>query len=709
MAIASAWGIDLGNRALKAIKLVREGDQFRIDDFEIIEHEQVLSVAGDNRESLQKTALANFVERHQTRGSAVGVSVSGQSSFARFIKLPPVEPKKIPEIVRFEAIQQIPFPLDDVEWSYQLFMEKDSPEVEVGIFAMRKELVNRHIGLFTDLGLNVQVVQMHPLAIYNGMYYDDHITQTTMFMDSGAENTDLIIADGQTVWLRTLPIGGNNFTETLAKSFRLSFAKAEELKRNAATSKYAKQIFQAMRPVFADLVAEIQRSIGFYASVHREARIQRIVALGSTFQLPGLQKYLQQNLQLPVEKLDAFKSLPPTDAKMAANLSENVVTLAGAYGLAMQALGEAKIGSSLLPERIRRAKMWQEKTKWFATAAAAMILGAISVGTVYSFNNYSYDQNQNARAEYQKTLRTARDYATKWKTQVESVGDTDRQTITNMRALADYHGMWLEFISQVLTALPNQTIAQLKATPRAQRDVISIQSIQSQYLSDMTDPLALTADFASFVSREGIGSGAAAGASFRPTFTGRLPLDPAKAAADAAAEPAPTQRGFLVTIRGSTPRPIKAANDFVSKILVSKLHAMTADQQIKNHKPYYVVKAELIGSSKRITAKSDAGGAAAIGAYARMPARGNTGSADPNADMVDADILAGQAGAGGGARFDPSQNMLGADKDGKPLFDPYEDRNFPGESIENDTVFTVLVAVILDPVPTAKTDKTEGQ
>jgi hypothetical protein len=306
-------------------------------------------------------------------------------------------------------------------------------------------------------------------------------------------------------------------------------------------------------------------------------------------------------------------------------------------------------------------------------------------------------------------LRTARDYATKWKTQVESVGDTDRQTITNMRALADYHGMWLEFISQVLTALPNQTIAQLKATPRAQRDVISIQSIQSQYLSDMTDPLALTADFASFVSREGIGSGAAAGASFRPTFTGRLPLDPAKAAADAAAEPAPTQRGFLVTIRGSTPRPIKAANDFVSKILVSKLHAMTADQQIKNHKPYYVVKAELIGSSKRITAKSDAGGAAAIGAYARMPARGNTGSADPNADMVDADILAGQAGAGGGARFDPSQNMLGADKDGKPLFDPYEDRNFPGESIENDTVFTVLVAVILDPVPTAKTDKTEGQ
>src|SRR3954464_3430039 len=298
MASNFAWGIDIGNRALKAVKLVREADGLRMDAFKVIEHETVLSNAGDNRESLVQSALASFVQRHPMKGGVAAVGVSGQSSFARFIKLPPVEPKKIPEIVRFEAIQQIPFPLDDVEWSYQLFQEPDSPDVEVGIFAMKKELVNRNIAYFTNLGLNVQVVQMNPLAVYNSMFYDDRVGQTTMFMDSGAENTDLIIAEGQSVWLPTLPIGGNNFTEALAKSFKLTFAKAEELKRNAATSKYAKQIFQAMRPVFADLVAETQRSIGFYASVHRDARIGKIVALGSTFQLPGLQKYLQQNLQL---------------------------------------------------------------------------------------------------------------------------------------------------------------------------------------------------------------------------------------------------------------------------------------------------------------------------------------------------------------------------------------------------------------------------
>src|SRR5205085_2186984 len=190
----------------------------------------ILSQAGDNKEPFLKTALARFVEKHPTKGSDVAISVSGQSSFARFIKLPPVEEKKIPEIVRFEAIQQIPFPLDDVEWSYQLFRSPESPDVEVGIFAMRKELIEQHIQYFTDGDMNVQVVQMNPLAVYNAMYFDQRVQETTMIIDLGAENTDLIIADQNTIWLRSIPIGGNNFTEALVKAFKLNFAKAEDLK-----------------------------------------------------------------------------------------------------------------------------------------------------------------------------------------------------------------------------------------------------------------------------------------------------------------------------------------------------------------------------------------------------------------------------------------------------------------------------------------------
>ena len=64
--------------------------------------------------------------------------------------------------------------------------------------------------------------------------------------------------------------------------------KAEDLKKKPAEHKYARQIFQAMRPVFADLVAEIQRSIGFYTTSHREIELRRVVALGNAFRLPGV-------------------------------------------------------------------------------------------------------------------------------------------------------------------------------------------------------------------------------------------------------------------------------------------------------------------------------------------------------------------------------------------------------------------------------------
>src|SRR5687768_4545883 len=426
MAASFAWGIDVGNRALKAIKLVRDGDGVRIDDFEVIEHETVLSQAGDNREALIQSALSNLVARHAFKGATCGVGVSGQSSFARFIKLPPVEPKKIPEIVRFEAIQQIPFPLDDVEWSYQLFQSETSPDVEVGIFAMRKELVNQHISYFIDQELNVQVVQMNPLAVFNAMTYDGKIKGTTMIIDLGAENTDLIIADQDTIWMRSIPIGGNNFTEALVKSFKLNFQKAEELKRNASSSKYARQIFQAMRPIFADLVAEVQRSIGFYASVHRDSRIKKIIAIGGTFKLPGLQKYLQQNLQLDVERLDSLGAGAPTDPKTAGALNDNLLSMVSAYGLALQAMGEGKITSSLLPARIRRERLWQDKVKFFGAAAALFVLGAAIPFASIFIGQTAWEAQTDSRNRIQTVQTSAADLDKQWE-DIAGKGGADRQ------------------------------------------------------------------------------------------------------------------------------------------------------------------------------------------------------------------------------------------------------------------------------------------
>ena len=124
---------------------------------------------------------------------------------------------------------------------------------------------------------------------------------STVIISLGTDTTDLVITNGYRVWQRSIPIGGNHFTKALTKELKLTFAKAEHLKRNAMKAENPKAMFQAMRPVFSDLVAEIQRSIGFFTSNNRNAKLGEMVALGNPMKLPGLQRFLSQNLDQQVK------------------------------------------------------------------------------------------------------------------------------------------------------------------------------------------------------------------------------------------------------------------------------------------------------------------------------------------------------------------------------------------------------------------------
>ncbi len=115
------WGIDLGQCALKALRctLAEDGETVVADAFDYIEYPKMLSQPDAEPAVLIREALELFLSRNSTVGDRIVISVSGQSGLARFVKLPPVEQKKIPDLVKFEAKQQIPFPLEDVIWDYQ--------------------------------------------------------------------------------------------------------------------------------------------------------------------------------------------------------------------------------------------------------------------------------------------------------------------------------------------------------------------------------------------------------------------------------------------------------------------------------------------------------------------------------------------------------------------------------------------------------------
>ncbi|HEX4611524.1 MAG TPA: type IV pilus assembly protein PilM, partial [Urbifossiella sp.] len=414
------WGIDIGQCALKALRVEMVDGKPTATAFDYVEHPKILSQPDADPDMLIREALEKFLSRNPIGRDEVAVGIPGQSGLARFVKLPPVEEKKIAEIVKFEAKQQIPFPLDEVVWDFQKVaggevVDGFAMETEVGLFALKRDVIGRYIGYFGGSKIEVHTIQMSPLALVNYTTYDllrkggkvpaeadpnapaeDEIprgkVRCVVVLDIGTEASNLIITDGgKIIWQRPIPLGGNNFTRALTKELKLTFAKAEHLKRNAAKSPELPQILKALKPVLQDFVGEVQRSLGYFTNTHRNAHVGHMVGLGSAFRLPGLQKYLSEKLSLDVRKPAEFARLGGDGVTRDPLFVENLLTFPVAYGLALQAVGEARLSTNLLPGEIRTDRLIRAKKPYGVAAAAALLLGTggLALGYGASFKSVS--------------------------------------------------------------------------------------------------------------------------------------------------------------------------------------------------------------------------------------------------------------------------------------------------------------------------------
>lgn len=506
----AVWGIDIGQCALKALRCrPHEKDDKRmvVEAFDYIEYPKILTQPEANRDELIKEALETFISRNDIAGESVAIAVPGQSGLARFIKLPPVERKKIPDIVKYEARQQIPFALEDVVWDYQPLVGSEEEgyaiETEVGLFAMKRDQVARALKPLESAGIPVDIIQLAPLAIYNFVCYDRlnvegaydpaNPPQSTVIISLGTDTTDLVITNGYRVWQRSIPIGGNHFTKALTKELKLTFAKAEHLKRNAMKAENPKAVFQAMRPVFSDLVAEIQRSIGFFTSNNRNAKLGEMVALGNPMKLPGLQRFLSQNLDQEVKLLDNFTNLVGGTATPGPQFKENQLTFGVAYGLCVQALGSAQLRTNLLPEEIITTRLVKAKKPWAVAAVAALLVGL----TINYFGHYaSLMSADTTDPQMSQALTAAKSTAADSKKFADEHGTlkAEFEKITgigdSLQSNVDGRLLWLELLKAVDAALPKDTRPAEKRLETeediANRPELHIQSMECEYFADLT-------------------------------------------------------------------------------------------------------------------------------------------------------------------------------------------------------------------------------
>jgi type IV pilus assembly protein PilM len=475
------WGIDIGQCALKAMRCRAHDDPDKIvvEAFDYIEYPKILTQPDANPAELIAEALKQFLSRNQVHNDRVAVSVSGQSGLARFIKLPPVEAKKIPDIVRYEARQQIPFDLNDVIWDYQRMGGGSEEsgfvlETEIGLFAMKRDAVFRALDPFVKAGIEVDIVQLAPLALYNFVVFDllkdlpgpeeydpDDPPESVVMISLGTDATDLVVTNGFKVWQRNIPLGGSHFTKALTKEMKLTFAKAEHLKRNANSAQDPKAVFQAMRTVFNDLQTELQRSLGFFTNLDRTAKIGRVVAMGNAFKLPGLRRYLAQSLGFDIERVDSFRGLVGPEVLVTPAFKDNILSFGVCYGLCLQGLQTGGLRTNLLPKEISMDRLIRRKKPWAVAAAAAVMLACTVSYAAYALQ---FNAVKEGDAKNPVSWKAAEERATAVQGQSKKLQDeyaAAKKKYDDMKAKGDRlvnnlqnRKRWLEFLTALDKCVP---------------------------------------------------------------------------------------------------------------------------------------------------------------------------------------------------------------------------------------------------------------
>ena len=293
------WGLDIGHTSIKAVKLQRAGDQVLVIGYAM---EPIASGEDTDRDEAVVAALTNLAKREEMRNVPVIAGLSGRQILAKTINVPVINPKKVERMVELEARQQIPGDFADVRWDYHMSAAADGSSHDIALFAARNEVVADLIAKCKRAGVGLVGIATSSIAVYNFVQYDQNFRndETIIVLDVGAENTDLVIYRGDTVWMRNLSISGNDITRAFMKKFRVSFEEAETLKTQVGDSRQSERILKVIEASLVELVSEVQRSLGFYKSQNPDVVFENVVVSGGTFRLPGLAQFLADRLIMAV-------------------------------------------------------------------------------------------------------------------------------------------------------------------------------------------------------------------------------------------------------------------------------------------------------------------------------------------------------------------------------------------------------------------------
>jgi type IV pilus assembly protein PilM len=343
----------------------------------------------ENRKALVTSTIRNALREKGIKTRHVALSVPGQSVFTRFVKLPPVEQSKVVQIIQYEAQQNVPFPIDEVIWDYQLVGSTTQGELEVVLLAIKSDIIEDINESVEETGLRTEMVDVAPMALYNAIRYNEPNTEgCTMVVDIGARTTNLLFLESNRVFSRSIPLAGNSVTRSIADEFGVTFQEAEQMKCSKGfvalggayeepADEQQARISKIIRNVLTRLHADIARSINFYRSQQGGSAPTRLLLSGGSSIIPYTDRFFQEKLQLPVEYFNPFRNVEISQKIPREELARCAHFFGEVVGLGLRKMAECPMEVNLLPKTIRKRKQLEQRRPYFASAAACVLIIAV--------------------------------------------------------------------------------------------------------------------------------------------------------------------------------------------------------------------------------------------------------------------------------------------------------------------------------------------
>lgn len=454
--------LDIGSTGLRLAEFAYppEGG-FTMLSYETVEYSEHLT--DTNRTAIISSALQKALDSGKFTTKRVAVCITGKSAFMRFVKLPPVseEQGRIQQIVEYEARQNVPFPIDEVIWDYQLIGGEDD-ELEVMFVVIKNEIVESIITAINDVGLQPHLVDFAPAALYN-VARANHLgdNECAMILNIGGRCSNVLFIEGSRLFVRTLPIAGFTITQQIAKEFGISTDEAEILKKRHGfvalggayeepESEVAATISKIVRNVMTRLHGEINRSINIYRTQEKGNKPKVLYLSGGSSIMGFTNEFFQEKLRMEVNYLNPFKIVSLSEDLDIKKLQEVFHIFPEIVGVALRQSVECPVEVSLVPESLVSQAAFASK-KPFLVISYILLVFLITIFLVVDYKKTTLYQNTSQRR--QDTVNRFKNI----KRQIKRADDKRQNLLADYGKIKDMlenRYTWSDFYSALQDAKP---------------------------------------------------------------------------------------------------------------------------------------------------------------------------------------------------------------------------------------------------------------